>query len=286
MLETGRSTPSPTRSTSMRDVTGRREPLRRRGRHGRRDRRQPAPFRAGGGGAGRGGGLGPDRRAGAWTSNATGGGRPDAGRGKRGVRRRRGRDGTRSSSMSRRARSRSTSPPASPTPHRVEVRSVDAMEDRPGGFADMRQTARRAADHRVHRERADRRRARRSGACHRTRPCRGSGGNRRWRPRGRASSPGFLLISTIAGAGLVLALTIIGIPLLFAALILAGLDGLRGLRDGGLHPGRWALGAVRQRDSDRHPAQGGPGAFRCAFVDGGHRADPLPRLAGRSGAWR
>jgi hypothetical protein len=52
--------------------------------------------------------------------------------------------------------------------------------------------------------------------------------SRQWREQalsapGQSFVAGFLLISTIAGAGLVLALTIIGIPLLFAALILAGL---------------------------------------------------------------
>jgi hypothetical protein len=39
---------------------------------------------------------------------------------------------------------------------------------------------------------------------------------------------GFLLISTISGAGFVLALTVIGIPLFFAALFLAGLVGYAG----------------------------------------------------------
>jgi hypothetical protein len=45
---------------------------------------------------------------------------------------------------------------------------------------------------------------------------------------GRSLVAGFLLVSTISGAGFVLALTVIGIPLLFAALLLAGLVGYAG----------------------------------------------------------
>ena len=55
-----------------------------------------------------------------------------------------------------------------------------------------------------------------------------SGAKRRCPRRGRAFVAGFLLISTIAGAGFVLALTVIGIPLLFAALMLAGVVGYAG----------------------------------------------------------
>jgi hypothetical protein len=110
---------------------------------------------------------------------------------------------------------------------RVEVRSIEAMEDRPGGFADMRQTARRAAVTgfivsvlTV---------AALAAAALAIAPAHVA----QWREQalaapGRSFVAGFLLISTIAGAGLVLALTIIGIPLLFAALILAGLVGYAG----------------------------------------------------------
>jgi hypothetical protein len=54
-----------------------------------------------------------------------------------------------------------------------------------------------------------------------------------WRERalsapGKSFVAGFLLVSTISGAGFVLALTVIGIPLFFAALFLAGLVGYAG----------------------------------------------------------
>jgi hypothetical protein len=110
---------------------------------------------------------------------------------------------------------------------RVEVRSIEAMDDRPGGFADMRRTARRAAITgfivsvlTV---------AALAAAALAIAPAHVA----QWREQalsapGQSFVAGFLLISTIAGAGLVLALTIIGIPLLFAALILAGLVGYAG----------------------------------------------------------
>ncbi len=110
---------------------------------------------------------------------------------------------------------------------RVEVRSVDVSDDRPGGFADVRQTARRAAFTgfivsvlTV---------AALAAAALAIAPEHVA----KWRAQalsapGQSFVAGFLLISTIAGAGIVLALTIIGIPLLFAALILAGLVGYAG----------------------------------------------------------
>lgn len=112
-------------------------------------------------------------------------------------------------------------------PDRVEVRSVDARDDRSGGFADMRRTARQAAFTgfivsvlTV---------AALAAAALAIAPAHVA----QWREQalsapGQSFVAGFLLVSTIAGAGFVLALTIIGIPLLFAALILAGLVGYAG----------------------------------------------------------
>jgi hypothetical protein len=112
-------------------------------------------------------------------------------------------------------------------PDRVEVRSVDAPEDRPGGFADMRQTARRAAITGFFVSVLTV--AALAAAALAIAPAHVAA----WREQalsapGQSFVAGFLLISTIAGAGVVLALTIIGIPLLFAALILAGLTGYAG----------------------------------------------------------
>src|SRR6056297_3150736 len=107
----------------------------------------------------------------------------------------------RSSSMSRTARSRWRSPPASPartaaiTGFFVSVLTVAALAAAalaiaPGHVAQWREKALSAP--------------------------------------GQSFVAGFLLVSTIAGAGFVLALTVIGIPLLFAALFLAGLVGYAG----------------------------------------------------------
>jgi hypothetical protein len=112
-------------------------------------------------------------------------------------------------------------------PDRVEVRSVDASEDRPGGFADLRRNARRAAITGFFVSVLTV--AALAAAALAIAPAQVA----QWREQalsapGQSFVAGFLLVSTIAGAGLVLALTIIGIPLLFAALFLAGLVGYAG----------------------------------------------------------
>lgn len=112
-------------------------------------------------------------------------------------------------------------------PDRVEVRNIEAMGDVQGGFADMRAAARRAAVTgfivsvlTV---------AALAAAAIAVAPAHVA----QWREKalsapGQSLIAGFLLLSTVSGAGLVLALTIIGIPLLFAALFLAGLAGYAG----------------------------------------------------------
>jgi hypothetical protein len=110
---------------------------------------------------------------------------------------------------------------------RVEFRSMDARDDVPGGFAEMRRSARTAAITgfivsvlTV---------AALAAAALAIAPAQVA----QWREQalsapGRSFVAGFLLISTISGAGFVLALTVIGIPLFFAALFLAGLVGYAG----------------------------------------------------------
>jgi len=112
-------------------------------------------------------------------------------------------------------------------PDRVELRSMDAREDRPGGFADMRQTAFRAAIASFFVSVLTV--AAVAAAALAIAPAHVA----QWREKalsapGQSFVAGFLLISTIAGAGFVLALTVIGIPLLFAALMLAGVVGYAG----------------------------------------------------------
>jgi hypothetical protein len=109
---------------------------------------------------------------------------------------------------------------------RVEVRDIEE-DDMPGGFADMRRNAWRAAVTgfivsvlTV---------AALAAAAIAIAPAQVAA----WREKalshpGSSLVSGFLLVSTIAGAGLVLALTVIGIPLLPAAFVLAGLVGYAG----------------------------------------------------------
>jgi hypothetical protein len=112
-------------------------------------------------------------------------------------------------------------------PERVELRSLEARDDIPGGFAEVRRTAGRAAVAgfvlsvlTV---------AALAAAAIAIAPDQVA----RWRAQaldrpGPSLVAGFLVLSTTVGAGFVLALTIIGIPFLLAALLLAGLMGYAG----------------------------------------------------------
>ncbi len=110
---------------------------------------------------------------------------------------------------------------------RVEVRDIEVDDAMPGGFDDMRRAAWGAAVTgfivsvlTV---------AAFAAAAVAVAPAHVA----EWRARalahpGQSLVAGFLLVSVVAGAGFVLALTVIGIPLLFAALLLAGLIGYAG----------------------------------------------------------
>jgi hypothetical protein len=110
---------------------------------------------------------------------------------------------------------------------RVEFRDLEEWQRAPGGFGDMRAAAGRAAITgflvsvlAV---------AALAAAAVAVAPVQVA----TWRERalsrpGQSLLAGFLLVSVISGAGFVLALTIIGIPLFFAALFLAGLVGYAG----------------------------------------------------------
>lgn len=110
---------------------------------------------------------------------------------------------------------------------RVEVRDIEADDAMPGGFDDVRRAAWGAAITgfvvsvlTV---------AAFAAAAVAVAPAHVA----QWRERalaqpGQSLLAGFLLVSLVAGSGFVLALTVIGIPLLFAALLLAGLIGYAG----------------------------------------------------------
>ncbi|MGP1357401.1 hypothetical protein [Roseicyclus sp.] len=110
---------------------------------------------------------------------------------------------------------------------RVEVRDIEEWDRTPGGFGDMRRAAGRAAltGFLVSVLAV----AALAAAAVAVAPAQVA----TWRERalsrpGQSLLAGFLLVSVVSGAGFVLALTIIGIPLFFAALFLAGLVGYAG----------------------------------------------------------
>ncbi|MDG4648312.1 hypothetical protein P6F26_07630 [Roseibacterium sp. SDUM158017] len=110
---------------------------------------------------------------------------------------------------------------------RVEVRDIDVDDAMPGGFDDMRRTAWRAAVTGFFVSVLTV--AALAAAAVAVAPAHVA----QWRERalshpGQSFGAGFVLVSLISGAGFVLALTIIGIPLFFAALFMAGLVGFAG----------------------------------------------------------